>query len=622
MNRKLRVSRDTKQLEDVMNRVFITNPEEEGGFRAIVGAHQAGKTMLRDIWHDNWIDKMRGEQKGIYYVSVNVACCHSSLDIWRAIAWNLQDQLNDPDNNPINGQGPDKSILDYIDEIKKARKQTDRGEVFAWVFNLFKRCKTVGIHAIIVLDEVNSIVGYDKEDKQNFFDILQALQNDSKTCGVSILLLSQIGISDIIVEEENSERLKAFIQKYPQVRLEGFDYLSLSKWYFLIRNRGEEKRELSPETIGRMHYYCGRFPGLLGVMGEAVFENSIQGIDRCYEGTKVRIHEIYDWFAERLKAIKFLSSDGEISGVDVFLQTFVGPDFETELELDEWMEVLYEKGLVERPAERPINMEKKLQTESVFQPCHIYDYIAELLSTAESEQKPEDFGNDSLAKKLGYEPVSPCFIKYLQKKTGREEEEEIRRLRIMLRNVERTIRRLIYEAYLKFDRDSYPGETHGTEQQRREQWERVNNALLFAISHGNNGGERNAQKVAYWESKKSTAEAKKIYDISPVDMLSFSNYYELIVWTDCRETRRRAKCWEEVRGYLSCYQKQGDPARYDGQVMKEDFEYLREARNNFMHDTPQIDFSEEIERKKLRDICTKILESVKKEEERRGGAGV
>ena len=443
--------KDTSELQEIRKNVFVTEVPNTGKFWAIIGPHHAGKSTIRDMWIEVW---KATERDKVYCTSVSSAAYGTSLAIWKLFADDLEDRLEDRY----------KKITTCINKIQAASKNTDEDDVLNMVLKLFKTCKNEGVHVILVIDEANNIASMERENKRNFFHILKALQDQRKSCGISILMLSQVGMQDIVSGEAD---LSTFIHSYPQVRIMGFDYTELDEFFDKVRAQGQS---LGMHTIGRMLYYCGRFPGLLGSMCKATFEDSVIGINERYRVAKSLFDEIYNWFYERLEKEMFMTAEGKVSGLDVFMQSFVGPDFYTEIELSEWLEILYKKGLIEQSLEGH---------------NHIYDEIAVYMEDVDEAQGYKGVYQDTFAKKVKYEPVSPDFIEYVKERRYKEEYEEIQELRIMVRNVERSIRKLIYNYYLQLDEMEYG--VAKAKEEKKEQWERINENILYALMHGNDG---------------------------------------------------------------------------------------------------------------------------------------
>ncbi len=603
------IRRDSNELENIRTGIFVNTPGMSE-FHTITGAHEIGKSTQRDMWYSLWAEETaKNGGKDVYFVSVSVANLNTALDIWKAVVWGLSDQIED--NYP--------RMTEAIRKIDEAEEKIKATTLQTLVVNMFKLCKTLGIHVILILDEVQKVNKWGNEEKKNFLYTLLNIHSEKATCGVSVLLLTQKLIRDMVSDTDSE--LSALILRYPEVRLSGFNYIDLPKIFMKMKEHGQN---LSRATIGRLLYYCGRHPGLISLVSEAKFEDSVSGVDLCCKNSRTRFNEIYKWFADELKEVKFLSADGEINGTNVFMQAFVGPCFETEFEISEWLETLYDKCLIEKSAMKYVYRARESRGESCSgeQLCHIYDHIAGLMEGDESEQTYKDFYADSFAKKMYYEPVSPYFIEYLVNQIRKDEDDEIRELRVLIRRTEILLRKLIYDVYEKEALVALGFASAETDRQKKSLWDKICDNLIYSISHNNAGNIRNNTKVTYWQGSdgvKLKAERLKRYEITPVDVLAFNNYYQLITWKDHRTGNDDRKCWTELSGYLSCYRQANNPARYNDSEMRADFEFLNDSRNYFAHENVAVGFAEEENRAKLKGICNKIIESIENEEARLNG---
>ena len=596
------ISRNTYnvELKDTFEKIFVMEPPERGSICIIQGPHRVGKSELYRKWRKEWMQKyndLGAREKLVFCGAVTLVNVESLHDVWEMIASEVREGLEDEYKKALYSENSEfKKITECIDAIEDRTTEIGVTTLTKKIKKLLSECKKRGIHIIIIIDEMNNIMSEDKNAiGKNFFSTLRALDNSSDDVAVSFLLCSQVGMEEVIRDDDYD----SILQNAKSIKLRGFNYEEINEFLDNVKRHGQE---IDEQTKKRLLFYCGRFPGFLGKMCEDVrFENSVAGVDKHFyanlhsktffeEGEKKTkpFDGIYQWFYKKMRAIKFITEEGnEISGLDVFDQCFVGPEFYTEFELEEWLEILYNKGLIEKTI-------KNVDGKNV----HIYDEIAESIEGSEFKE----IGEASFAKKVGYEPIAPYFVEYVRQSRYKNMESEIREIRRKVRKVECHIRKLLYNYFVQADEK----ENHeaGIE---IEKWDRICERMLKVITTKESGGKRNLDKAGYWNGKdseglKEKVKASKKYEYTPLDVLSFPNYHEIIVWKE--KPDESAKCWEFVKGYLSYY---ASDNKIDD--LKKDFNVLRDARNSFAHENAEAGLADATVRKQIREICERILPS-------------
>lgn len=642
---------DRKVFSDIRRQVFVTQPGK-GSIVSIVGTHTAGKSTLRDVWKNRWLREMMevSEQQmarpQVYYCSVTLD--YSNL-------YNFGVSIVEEFNVDVKLEGVEQK--EAITRIYKAFNVTPLGEemdveerrkrraylkelsaeereeyALDQLIQLFKLFKKAGLHIILVIDEVQSLK--EEEEKASFFKWLYQMANDLDSYAVSILLLSQIGM-DILLQEVDglpNNFANNFMHKIRQYVLPWFTNSELRTFVLQMGQKEEQLRNNA--HLWDMLYYGGRFPGLLGIIGKHICENSSReelNIKKIHDKEeKELIEDVYDFVIDRLEQEQFVSiAAEEIGGVNVFLDAFTDPDYVESVEYEEWLQLLYRKGYISKAEAGEYG--------------HINDFIKRY-SGKEEREYPAYF-HSSLARELGYEPLSPAFLEYIQEKKKREEDEKIRDLRILMRKTERKVREVLYQGFIELDKIQHPTA------ELFERWKRINgeffgntnnvsirngaivnyiNTYTAALDadavrlRGRNNSSYNTNKaqvdlleseskelkskISMWQGRgklKSKIENSTRYrescKFTIVDVLSFRVYYLLMT----KYEQAGVNCWDKIKRYLLCYSDQNDVA------FKEDFqEELHNARNSFAHDTAEIDFSVEEKRIKVETICKKVKSSI------------
>lgn len=592
------------EAEAELERVFVTKADDRSNaFASVVGAHGAGKSKLNELCVENWQEKMAvnpDRQRQVHYVNVCLSfvdSATSNVTLWKEIGEGIFTALNLARAFRNLEDETKEELAKARDAFEEASTEKD---VRLAIMKLFGLLKHMGRHVILVFDEVHALRKIPEKERRAFFKRLYEIAKDMTNYRISILLLSQIRMQDLIGETEEMKDFSSMY--YKETVLSGFTYAEVSE---LCEMYGINNREAVPELAK----YAGLHPFMLDELCKLVRKHAPENltVSECYEMGKESMAGVYDWFEKSLKDVEFQpwvsETTEKVDGVVVYRQVFEpNADFFTEFELKDWLEELYKKGLVGRV----------------------------------KKNEPSFAKRESFVREKGYNyvPVAPHFLEYLRRKQGKQAAEVMCALRTKLHRVEKEIRKLIYDAYYKIMEQNRLFGANPNTLTAKEKWDKFNEMLILAVTNNTyaTDGSRytNSSKIEIWLGKeeydrtsgttawkdgvKQKAEEAKAYWATVLDVLAFYNYYYLISWNGFNDSNwnnlRGLQCWYQVRDRLGCYKETGNSSRLDTDKMERDFDELTEARNAFAHGTEEVYFGDAEKRQKITELCDKILQSM------------
>lgn len=481
--------------------VFDVAPTAGGGkCYSIIGPHGIGKTYLVD----QLIQEFNAARRDHVYIVRTVLGTAGTGDgtsedapvaaYWSATMADFSDVIGETELTSAPGydsaDAESVKAKNAIDEVYAffQRENIATTQVGRNVQKFFTNLKKLGIRVILIIDEFD--LARKLFTQETFFSILFSLTPKGLKLDLSILLLSRRDLASQSFLSGSS-----FESGFQSLALAGFNNAELEEYW-------ETYRELpcgvpDEETRQLILNLCGRSPGLLtcartelNIKPDEVKSNQWV-YDKCIKAVRDNCSRI----AGLMKEEK-LREEEDVSYLDVFIQTFIGPAYDKRILKK--MEEVKNHGFVCSKRDTTRGKDGGIASD-----------IFTLAGLDEME------GVEKLHK-LDHEPLAPYFLEYIREDVLPTMEKNIV---VQLNFVERKVREVLHDAlrdHLK-KKGAYPDE------------EALEDAVEEALCEGlRNPNKKQSFKNSLARAIEDNRAGERGFRASMVNVLSFPEYYEII----------------------------------------------------------------------------------------------
>ena len=481
--------------DELWNTVFALPAEKDGPCLAINGPNNIGKTeMMKEL--KRRFDE--GTHENIYCFYTSLSGFDSITTFWSDLFSEMRTQLTEQALRKA-PRADDEKIENLLNALKYC-SEYDPAIDSLRKFNLkysriFPQLRKIGIKIILIIDEFDLADKSHKicpEGDGDFFGKLFNLAPKGISINThSVILVCRKSVNTIEHDLGGGSHLA---DAYHTRVLRGFTNAEMDEYFQSFRELPCGIPDL--EMIRDIIYYCGRNPGLLIKMRDALSYDASKNIARIFKKNQTNFTDSYKRMIELMQEER-ISKD--LSCFTVFLENFIGPVTVADYEIHQWrMDELYSHGFVtEAVSIKDIGYSSPNSSEGFS--------MTNLFAIAGLE---EDQGDEF------YEPLSLYFVQYIKDYYLPSDENDLTRLLV---HAELHCRQGIRSYYsLLFGDD----------------WERTIDGTILEES------EKLTLKRVFLQSLKRQIEANngELRGItgSILDVLSFKEYYIIIIRTNLK----------------------------------------------------------------------------------------
>ncbi len=481
--------------------VFGVAPAAGGGKSqgicySIIGPHGIGKTYLVDQLIQEFNTARRDH---VYIVQTRLGTAGTGSGTsedapvaayWKATIADFSDVIGEAELTAAPGyRSDDRNSVKAKEAIEKVyaffqHESVDPTQVGRNVEKYFKSLKTLGIRTILVIDEFDLAKKLFKTE--TFFSILFSLS--PKGIGLSQLDLSILLLSRRDLASQSFLTGSSFDSGFPSLVLAGFNNAELEEYWKTYQELpcgvpDEETRQLILNL-------CGRAPGLLTCArtGLSIRPDEVKSTQWVYDKCIKAVRDNCSRIAGLMKEEK-LQEDEDVSYLDVFIQTFIGPAYDKRILKK--MEAVRNHGFV----------------------CKKDDKAGGDIFTLAGL---DEMAGVERLRKLDHEPLSPYFLEYIREDVLPTMEKNIV---VQINAVERKVRDVIHDTLRDRleKKGAYPNE------------DALEDALEKAVCEGlSNPGKKQGFKNSLTRAIEDNRAGERGFRACMVNVLSFPEYYEII----------------------------------------------------------------------------------------------
>lgn len=339
-NAGLYIKRDWYE-KKLWNTIFGVPANIDGDCRSLHGVNNAGKTTL--------IEKLakrfnQTEHPCVYYYYTTVAGKESRWDFWQDLFVKMQKDFTcecmEKAPNPL--QNERELVLSAFKWFsERDLSEIEQSAISKRLYEcVFSNLRLMGFKIILVIDEFDMCdVMCKKGDGQFFIELFGLSKKAGKGQHHSVILVSRRHVKTI---EHDMAKGSHLADAYEDILLQGFNNSEMQRYFDSYADL--ECGVLNDDSKRDVIYYCGRNPGLLVTMREAIGDYFDQyGIIDVHKAAKKKMGQLtssYDRMITLMQEEPIVISKHGLSydqGIrsdlygstiwcfDVFVENFIGP---------------------------------------------------------------------------------------------------------------------------------------------------------------------------------------------------------------------------------------------------------------------------------------------------------